>query len=238
VPAVTRGRHAAVYLTVFLVLTVPWVIRNAHVAGYYGFSSILDRRAAIGYGGAIDAPRFVAPSNGADVSADRYGEMRRDVVRLALEHPGAMVRLYASGFARLFIDPGAAMYLQLWNVAPIQLGAAPLDGAFLSRAVAVARARPALVAFEVALLLVFASYLLAGLYAVRIVPPPLRGALWFALAVCAYLAVVSAGPGSGGARLRHPMMPFIALLAGYSLAHVRARKAAPVPASARENRVA
>ncbi len=239
VSTLVRVRHAAVYLTVFLALTVPWVIRNGRVTGYYAFTSMLDRRAAIGYGGAIDATRFIAPRAGEVVSADRYREMRRDAVRTVLEQPGAAARLFASGFVRLFIDPGAAMYLQLWNVAPIGLGAGPLDSTFAARVASAVRARPFVSAFEGALLLVFASYVAISLYALRIAPRPHRGALWLVLGVCAYLAVVSAAPGGGGrARLRHPMMPFVALLAGYGLAQSRLAAAHALSAGALEDRVA
>ncbi len=239
VPTPVRVRHAAVYLTVFVALTVPWVIRNGRVTGYYALTSMLDRRAAIGYGGAIDAARFTAPRAGEVVSADRYRQMRTDAVRAVIQHPGAAAQLFASGFVRLFIDPGAAMYLQLWNVAPIGLGAAPLDSNFAARLASTVRARPFVVAFEGVLLLVFASYVVVGIYALRIAPRPHRGVLWFALGTCAYLAVVSAAPGGGGrARLRHPMMPFVALLAGYGIAHVRQPAAHPLSAGALEDRVA
>jgi 4-amino-4-deoxy-L-arabinose transferase-like glycosyltransferase len=232
---------AALSVAVSFVLVGAWQVRNARVGGYGGFSAVGDFNAYFHLTAALKAKRegrafydclteigfydrevyFSRHPEQRDwPPGERYRFMRREGLAAALADPRLAAGLYAKGLLISLADPGAVEYLRLLDLYPRKgrlLDAVVSAGVF-STARQLAASRPLVFWSNAALgLLLAAYYLLAarGLWLVR--RHPVTPLLVLTLA---YLAL-AAGGTVGSARLRAPVMPFVAALAACGLAALR-----------------
>ena len=217
-----------------------WHVRNGAVSGYTGFSAIADKNlyfykgasvlaAAQGVSyydmqrqmGYMDEQAYAArhPDQNTWSDSRRFSYMRREGTRILLDHPVAYARIHLTGMARTLLDPGAVDYLKLFRRYPQSGGllGVIIDEGLWHTVTRLPKERPG----------VFWTSLLLG--ALLILYLALAGAAILArrgfanntqvviiLCVVVYFLVLSGGPNSLG-RFRHPLMPFISLLAAYGL---------------------
>ncbi|HEX7151213.1 MAG TPA: hypothetical protein VF618_06975 [Thermoanaerobaculia bacterium] len=213
-----------------LALLAPWHLRNYAVAGYGGFSTVVERTAYLSAGGAVAADdanvshaemrlRMLPRADGTAPE-----QLRREGLALVAAHPLRYAAIHAKGMARTLFDPGAVEYLRM-------LGIYGEGGrAFLERSgfLATARAYPLEVALSIALAAVLLPLIvLAAAGAVR----GWRNPQIVLLAVLAGYLLVAGGGVHGYHRFRVPAVPFLLLLASSTLRRndVSGRRSVPGP---------
>jgi hypothetical protein len=222
---------------VLLLSTLPWLgawqMRNWVESGYSGFSSIATRnlyffnaaevtgrveglplaevQSRLGYN---DEQLFVQqhPETAEWNQAQRLRWMGAEAGRVIRAHPALFARLYLAGVLRTALNPGAAVFVSLFDAhADEETYQRERERGALRTALWAARTHPG----QTALRLVLEAWLL-GLYLLA-AWGAMRGDAWRAglgllIGVALYFLVVSGG-AVGAARLRLPVMPAICILA-------------------------
>lgn len=231
--------RAALLVGVAAALLAPWVVRNALVADYPGFSTKLDRVIA------FRAPSLIATATegrsfeetrrelwqryerGRPFEAEALAAARRRGLLALLEKPGPFVFGHVRGMLRTLIYPGAMPFLELLGHDVLEASSRVFADSSVFPVDAVRRADP-LVLWTASLLLPLqlAYVVLAAMaFAGKKNQPESRLAL---AGLVLYFLLLSGGPW-GQSRFRHPIMPLLCALAGWSIPPVGGRRAsAPI----------
>jgi len=233
-----RGRAAAATIAAFVLAVAPWHARNWHVAGYAGFSTLLDRALYLSAGASVaaheqgrsfitlrEARRAAARdtwSAAHDVSAD-YARFRSQGLDEILGAPFLYATYHATGTVRVLLDPGAVEYLRFLGRYPDHggglLALAHEQGLWPALAV-IARERPALfllsLVLEAWLLIVLTT---ATWGAIVLVRGGQGHHAWMLTGWAAYFLVLSGG-AHGISRFRHPIVPILCVFAGAATARL------------------
>ena len=230
-----RFRRAGALAGVVLLSLSPWMIRNAVVADYFGFSSFAGD--SLYYFG---APKVIARTKDADVEAtreqmradDRYAQKlslgkrtsgqgakdrRQTAMRSIRRHPGLYVRIHLKGCAGFFL-PAAGDMLEIAGVTTGQKGtldvlheaglAAAVRHYFGGKMWAIWLCAPVLAILAV-------KYLLALVCLAGRSRPRMGAAGW--LMLLAFLAFALSGGPASTPRFRAPVEPLGSLAAGVGL---------------------
>lgn len=235
-----RARHgwragatrAALLVAMTVAGLAPWMIRNARVADYAGFSTKVDSVLAFRTTALEIAARerisFPAARREVGETTPRnqrqWAEARNRGLQKVFAHPATFVVDHIAGMGRTLFNPGALPFLDLLALDVRAQTRAVMEPGSLWRRLAVAATNPLLLTTAVAFTLLLLAYLSLAAYSLT-VPAPDR-ALRFVLAgLIIYFLVLSGGPW-GQSRFRHPMMPMICVLCGAAIAdRVRVRSA-------------
>ncbi len=239
-PSSGRLRQAVLAVTLLAVSFMPlaaWQVRNATLTGYRGFAAISDWNLYFYQGLSI-----VARQSGKSIGqlqtemgmcddwsvgslppelrdagqAAKFHYLKSEGGRLLRENPLTYAKIHAAGTISLVLDSAAAFMLIILDRCPKD-GLLPLPnniGDFLH----LAQSDPdqyclIRLAFRAILGLVYCACTLGLLAALRRLSWP-----WvFVLVTLTYFLAISGGP-TGNARLRHPVMPVICILAGAGIA--------------------
>jgi hypothetical protein len=232
--------HVAVFLAISFGLVGAWQVRNRIQTGYRGFSAISDLNLYL-YQGASAKARAQGlpfsdvqqqlrsfeghPEHNSWTDAQKSVFMRREGVKMILEHPLAYVRVHLGGMARILFDPGSVDFLKVFHSYP-RLGGTLADIAdrgLLPVVLGLVRGNPLVFWSQLALFAVLAAYyVLALLGLCRASPADVWNRIAL-VALIAYFVAVSGGP-HGYSRFRHPAMPFLCVLAGYGLYSLAVRR--------------
>ena len=232
IQAVVRKRWRALRPIVLAALTAvavlaPWQLRN-RALGYNGFSAVSALAVYFYNGAAVHAVRehrsfeaaqaamgyqndsvyfAVHPEQRAWRPGARYQFMQEEGARQLRQDPLAYVPIHAVGVTQLIFNPGVISLLQLYHHAPPS--PAHLDQ---GNGTGVARGSAVMLVLVVVLgivLLVGYGLAVRGVLSARSFTDP---ATILLLCTMAYFALVGGGP-MGGSRFRHPIMPFVCVLA-------------------------
>lgn len=231
-----RGSRAVgfsvLFLLVFLVLVVPWQIRNGHVVNDAEFSSIASKNLYFYEAGAVlaqqghesleswqasvgkdDAVRWIAlhPEQRRWTVVQRNDWLRSAGLQVLREHPWEFLRSYFAGEMRLLFSPGATELFRL-------IGLHPSGTAGSSRKQWTLPQWMVAGCMEVFLLLlyIFAGHALLA-QRLRTQRGEGRKVLWVLAAIVLYFLAVSGG-GQAISRLRLPVMPILCVFAGGGMA--------------------
>jgi hypothetical protein len=240
-----RGRrgilwHVPAFLALCVVLLVPWTIRNIRTAHYPGFSTVFDWNAYFMYRPALlllagESPEIVSEDEKRLLSAREKGTISEGEFHKAVGKKGAevllanwpyAVTLTARGTVSMFLAPSVASpYLDRLNIIHLKFRQEQPGEAMRDRVIGFERgirraievSSPGTLVVRVVSGLYYYAYLLlfVGAFVSREVR---RNLLIIALLlVSCYLWIVTAAVGA--ARYRHPIMPVVCVVAGYSLRH-------------------
>jgi 4-amino-4-deoxy-L-arabinose transferase-like glycosyltransferase len=231
--------HVAAFLVVSVGLSAAWQVRNKVETGYGGFSAIsdinlyfyqaasvrakvenlpfLEARRRMGY----DDPDLYFAEHPEQLSwsnAQRYEFMGRAGAKIILSHPGVYAAVHMDGMVRILFDPGSVDFLKIFGSYPRSGGilGKVADQGLISVVLDLFTSNPLVFWTQIALFTLLAAYYvlaLLGLFS-RVclcIWAKVTGA-----AVIVYFVAVSAGPQSYS-RFRHPVMPFLCILAGCGL---------------------
>ncbi len=226
--------HAAIFLALSFGPVAAWQVRNRVQTGYGGFSAVTEINLYLYQGASAKAKAegrsFQEVKRELSQFEDqpparKYAAMRREGVRLILEHPLEYAVIHLDGIVRILFDPGAIDFLKLFQSYP-RLGGILgdiADRGLLPVVLGLARDNP--LAFWIQLVffaLLAAYYVLAAIGLFGKSP----AALWdkiVLVALIAYFVAISGGPHGYG-RFRHPAMPFLCMLAGWGLYSLTPRR--------------
>ncbi len=217
-----------------------WQVRNRIQTGYRGFSAISDLNLYLYQGAAAQAKaeglpfRDVQqrlrtfeghPEHTSWTEAQRSAFMRREGVKMILEHPLAYTLIHLGGVARILFDPGSVDYLKVFHSYPRMGGtlADIADRGLLPVVLGLVRGNPLVFWSQLALFALLATYYVLALWGLFCRS---RAGLWDRIAlvaIIAYFVAVSGGP-HGYSRFRHPAMPFLCVLAGFGLYSLAVRR--------------
>jgi 4-amino-4-deoxy-L-arabinose transferase-like glycosyltransferase len=230
-------RRGAVVTLTCAALLAPWHLRNAHVAGYAGFSSLHDLALYVSVGGSVEARRDHVPY--ADVRLQKLARargsttppfpgMREEGLALLRSDPFGYAGTHVQGMLRTMFEPGAVEYLRTFGA---YRGSGALqratDVGVVAAFLQTAREEPHLVWPTVGLAVLLAPLILLPLVAAWRLAAGSR--LPFAiLAFIAVYFIVAGGGVPGQSRMRAPAVPALVLMS--VAATVRRRAAARLPA--------
>lgn len=209
-----RRPHA---LGVAFACTGAWVVRNAVVAGYLGFSAIGDHGLYYYHAAAVQARERGVPYYQQqkewgygepilETPADHARRIRAEATAILRAHPADAVAVHARGIVMTLADPGAVELLRMFGAYPEKGG---LLGEITDRGIVAAIGRLGLLALGTNV--AFGLAWLALLVLVwRGWPNRATAPL---VVTAAFLIVLSGGPMATH-RFRHPIMPIACLLAG------------------------
>jgi len=242
----TRGQklaRAILFPLLFALTLAPWILRNARVSQYPGFSSISDNGLYAYDAAAVKArlehKNFVEAQKDLGVGDEgRYFEshpeqrswpmgriakfQRAEATRIILRHLATYSLIHAHGCAVVVLAPGTTEMLTV-------LGLYAPGGGLLARALdqGIPRATLGLIhqnpVAGVSLALMGAQLLVyywLGLKGLRRMPPPVRALL---VSLSLYLVLVSGQP-LAVARYRVPIMPLVCIAAGVAITSRQSRK--------------
>ncbi|HEX9982503.1 MAG TPA: hypothetical protein VGF69_04500 [Thermoanaerobaculia bacterium] len=208
---IVRPRTATLFAACCVTLLAPWHLRNYAVAGYAGFSTIMERAAYLAAGASVAAERARIPT--ADMRQRMLGranavapaQIRREGLALIRSDPFGYAVTHAKGMLRTLFDPGALEYPRMFGTyregaaATVRAGGLP----------ALVRAYPLEVAASVVLAVALLPLvILPAVAAIRFRRDP-RVIL---LALLAAYLIVAGGGVPGYHRFRVPAVPFLVLL--------------------------
>jgi len=238
----TTAVHALVFLAVCHVSLGIWQVRNWRQTGYTGFSSIPDvnlycydaawvlsavqrkpfteAQQELGCGD-TSAYLEVHPDQRRLSRAERYVAMRREGLKLIASEPITFALARAKGTFRSVVNPGGAEWVTLFGVYPRsqELTGQVLDKGLLRTAISLVTGKPHLFWMNICLEVVLLSSYGFAFMALFEQQVRCSRAVWVLLAVFVYFVLISGG-AVGTSRFRHPVMPIVAIFAGYGLAHV------------------
>lgn len=237
-----RVAHAALGLGVAIAIVLPWQLRN-RALGFHGFSAITAINMYFYNAAALRTGR-----NGMSFAATQLSMgYPNDTTYLAIHpeqqdwSPGQRMQwraeqgrkevlaawprfavMHTIGMARVLVDPGVIDPLRMLGLYPLGGG---LRNVVLTRGLA--RGFVYLVEhYSLAFVLLFvvgvplaAEYWFAA-RGVTVGPGPAHPAMLLLLATVAYLVLITGGP-VGVSRFRHPVMPFVCVLAAAGLSRTR-----------------
>lgn len=235
VPSWSRRLMMATLFTAFFAAALtPWIVRNAKVAGYTGFSSTADYNLYFNSAAAILARRDregfrqvqkelgfgdyfeVHPEQTAWAPGQIARFERNEGWRIISSHLGSYLAISIRNGAVILFDSGGTVFASL-------LGIYPKNGGLLSHTLdqgMVASASSFIRSYPLAAgLFLFLEFLLVVSYAVGFLGLPKlpREMRILFVAVALYFTLASAMPGAV-ARYRAPVMPLVCLAAGAELA--------------------
>jgi 4-amino-4-deoxy-L-arabinose transferase-like glycosyltransferase len=235
-----RAMRAIVFQTVFVLLLVPWVIRNRSAADYTGFSPVAAESLYYYAAGSVRARlehRTLAQIfateglNGNKVYFDVRPEQRAwtwgqvigywssEGTRVIAAHPFLYAAIHARGCAVVLLDPGAIDVMKTFGLYPESGGllSRTLDAGFLASVRRLVQKYPvSLVVLPLASMLLFGMYALAARGFARL---PWASRCLFGV-IIVYLVVASGMPNAV-ARFRVPIMPLVCIIAGAGLGRLK-----------------
>lgn len=235
--------HACAAIGLAVIVLGAWHLRNGVVSGYWGFSQQFERAVYLAAGASVEARRSgtsfdVAARRLADELPEAGGrqvpeaetarDMRQRGWRILASDPMTFAGGYVNGLVMTMIQPHGILTAMVQGRlldavdAPGGPGTAEFIQGRWERAWQALRAKGsaywALAVVEVCF--VFVLYALA-VSAVWLVRP--RARLWALVLPVLCILAMSGGP-HGGARFRAPVMPAVAVLAGFALANLQVRR--------------
>jgi hypothetical protein len=217
-----------------------WQVRNRVETGYSGFSAISDLNLYLYQGASARAKaegvpfREVQqrlrtfeghPEHASWTETQRSAFMKREGLRMILEHPLAYALVHLGGMARILLDPGSVDYLKVFQSYP-RLGGTLADIAdrgLMPVVLGLVRGHPLVFWTQFVLFALLAAYYVLAVLGLFGRSP---AGVWERIAlvaVMAYFVAVSGGP-HGYSRFRHPVMPLLCVLAGFGLYSVASRR--------------
>ena len=225
-PAPNRVGHPFARLApaiVFLVITLTpimlWTARNQHQAGYSQFSAAGDFNIYSNLGSAIEGIDWQTALQRVDMlarrndwtQADRYEFMRREGIRLIVSQPMTYLAVHAKAVLKS-LTPGFAIYVRIYH--PDYGSESTLERLFGGTALPVRDLLAALPIYFLVGLACVGQYGLA-LAGLRRGLVARNGLTVLILASAAYFLLMAGALGDmATARMRHPAMPAICVLAG------------------------
>ncbi|HEY6971464.1 MAG TPA: glycosyltransferase family 39 protein [Candidatus Angelobacter sp.] len=238
-----RLSRALLFAVVFAVSLAPWMIRNAIVADYVGFSSVGDfelyfycsaavqakvehrslvqQQVEMGY---TDISRYLAlhPEQRGWSPGQSARFFRAESKRILLHNPGTYAALQGRGCIIVLFDPGATELMKA-------VALYPDSGGLLSRTLDQGLVRATLWFIQqypmAAFLLPFLAAILAVYYGLALVGwrrLPLEAGVF--LAMIAFYFVLISGTPAAVPRFRVPIMPLVCICAGVAIASRKAKR--------------
>jgi 4-amino-4-deoxy-L-arabinose transferase-like glycosyltransferase len=241
-----RLPRALLFPLVFALTLAPWIIRNAAVAGYPGFSPVGDQtlyfysaaavKAKLEHRSFADEQRELGwrdmnkyfqmhPEQLSWSQAQIYRFMRTDAQRTISNHLGLYALIHARSSAVLMFAPNVTEILKAVRLYPEAGGlmGRTIDQGIVPATLWLASHYPiavlALFLLGAQLLLYYVLSLIGFFYS------PTSIKIFFGFVVL-YLIFVSGTP-STVARYRSPIMPFVCITAGAAIAHLRSARKSP-----------
>lgn len=243
-PFLQRSFRTLLFLAVFASTLAPWMIRNAKVADYIGFSSIAD--IGVYYYSAAAVQAKLEHKSYVQLQEEwgfwdnqRYFEahpeqkswsraqinrfMQAESRKILLPHLPTYFVLHARGFVILLFDTVATVILQAVQLYPERGGlmARTVDLGFVGGMMWLVRNHPIVGAVFLLLGVQLVLYYVLALFGVRQLP--LAVGCFFGFLVL-YFVLISGGPIACG-RYRAPIMPLVCVPAGVTIANWRAARA-------------
>lgn len=216
---VTRFAPALVFLMVSLTPLLLWTARNAYETDYSGFSAAGDYGLYISLGASVaEMNRGTAKQQidtlaerNAWTAAERYDYMRSEGLRLILDRPLAYLAVHARAILQA-LTPAFSMYVEIYR--PDYGSASTWNRLFGGASLPLRDYLPALPVYLLVGLACAAQYVLA-LVGARRTFRSLNGLGVLLLSSTAYFLIMAGAVGDiATARMRHPAMPTICVLAG------------------------
>ncbi len=237
--------QTATFFLICVLLLGIWHIRNLKVSGYSGFSAIDAVYLYFYNGAAIEARKDNRPYN--QVQKERgYGKleayflrhpeqtswseserlrfMKREGLKEIRENLDVYMPVHLKGIIRVIFDPGGVYYLKLLSLYPKQGGVLGmiLDRGLFATVKDLIKNYPLLFWINLILGILLVFQLIFAL-SVLFYKNSGQTAILFIIGIIVYFLLVSGGPNSI-ARLRHPIMPVICILASFGMERVLFRK--------------
>ena len=225
--------QAAVFFIVSAGLISLWHVRNYAATGYSGFTANIESNLYyVEAAQVLAVERGVAfkemahrlgyseelryqnrPAEFTENKGAHYAAMRRKALDIIAEHPLTYLRNRAHAVLRTVLNPGGFEYMVLYDVYPGHriLEAEVLDKGLMAGAIWMLRERTALFWTNIALAVILAIIYLCAVMGFVSRRLRLTAPVLLALMVGAYFV----GTSLGSSRFRHPVMPIIAVFAGY-----------------------
>jgi 4-amino-4-deoxy-L-arabinose transferase-like glycosyltransferase len=232
-----RPKRTLILLATCVALLAPWHIRNYMVAGYPGFSILIDRSIYITAGGSVAARQegvafaemrrqLIARDDARAADPQRYAQMRREGVSRIASDPFGWAKTHLSGMFRTLFEPGATEYARTFGLYTANGGlSAMVDGGLAGYA----RAHPMLVGVSIVWAVVLLPLVLLPVVAAMHVPPQSRLAFGLFALITIWL-VVAGGGVPGYHRFRVPAVPFLVLMSAFAYTGRRWFSPSPPPA--------
>ena len=213
-----RFASALVFLMLTLTPLILWAARNANETGYSRFSAAGDYGLYVSLGSSVGAIHrdtakqrvdMLAERNGWTAAA-RYDYMRREGVRLIVNQPATYLAVHAKAILQS-LTPAFSMYVEIYR--PDYGNANTWRRLFSGTALHPRDYLPALPVYLLVGLACATQYVLA-LAGVRLAFTLRSGLSVMLLASAAYFLIMAGAVGDiATARMRHPAMPAICILA-------------------------
>jgi 4-amino-4-deoxy-L-arabinose transferase-like glycosyltransferase len=229
----------ALFLVLSLGLTYAWAVRNYHETGVFTLSSISDtnliyyraRAVLASAEGVSQEAAWNALQARIDTQAaeqhlsprEKVALERKEAIKILVQHPLLTARMTATGAGRLLFDPGYTITCTLLDQHSTSYECFPgkstmnepgLIGKATGKLDQMTGVQQATLGFSVCLMI--AIYAGAALGVVSLLRTRNWVALLLPVVIVAYFTLLSSG-AEANSRLRIPIVPFLALLAGVGL---------------------
>lgn len=231
--------HTCLFFFVSMGLIGLWQIRNKAETGYTGFSAITDINLYFYQGASVIAVRQGVPYyemqnkmgyRDKEVyflnhpeqrlwnQSKRYQYMRKEGIRILRNDPFLYSKIHLKGIIRTLLDPGAIEYLKLYKLYPESGGLLGIivDKGLAKTVITLIKEKPIVFWINLLLGMLLALYFLFGVTALLSKNFIYDMPIITLLCVGIYFLIFSGGPNSLN-RFRHPIMPFLCILAGHGL---------------------
>jgi hypothetical protein len=232
--------HSFIFLLSSMIITGLWQLRNKIETGYSGFSGISDvsfffYQAASVLAKQQNIPYYTMQDRLGYSSRDIYllnhyeqrtwpysqqlRYMRNEGIKILFNNPLIYLKIHIKGMLLILFDPGATDYLKLFNLYPESGGLLGfiIDEGIVKSITTLAQEKPLVFWSNVFLGLNLMVYLGLSIIALAAKNFVSNFQIVFLLNIGLYYFIISGGP-QGLNRFRHPLMPLICILSGYSLA--------------------
>ena len=239
-----RLARAVVFPVVFQLLLLPWVVRNALVADYAGFSSSGNWNLYFQSGAAIQAKlehrsfaetHLAFGANNNEVYFQQHPEQRawtqgrvvrawgREGRKIVWAHWATYLPIHAKGMAIVTFEPGTTELLKLFRLYPETGGLLVRvhDQGFTQATLWLLRQYPVTIVVLPLLAAQMVLYYVLALVGLRRLPAAVKVTF---IIMIVYFTVVSGMPAAV-ARYRVPFMPLLCVCAGGAIAQWRGTKA-------------
>jgi len=217
-----RMARSGAFLVICAALLIPWQVRNSVLANYQQFSAVSTANLYFWHAAAVRALENDQDIRNVQVSLGlgnretyfrlhpeqrgwspgrRYRYMRHEAIVEILDSPLTFAWVYVRGVASTLTDPGTSAY----------------TGLFLKEKLKPAWRKVGVVSFHIACSLAWAGYAILAFVGILLCVRQRADWTWIVLlVVAAYFVVLSGGP-VGYHRLRHPIMPLVAVYCGVAM---------------------